>query len=170
MPWSLYKDIFLYVRERRIPAIGLNVPLHISRKVASTGFNSLSPEELRQLPPGIACDLDPEYMAYVRKVHQAHKRFKERDFQFFCEAQVLWEQAMAWYIRKYREKHPETIIVVLTGLNHALKPGIPRQLARDGAPPSIAVIVPEITDSKHPTRDADNADYLVLFDSAHATP
>jgi len=168
MPWPLYKDIFLFVRERRIPSIGLNVPMHISRKVASKGFDSLSPEELRELPPGIACDLDPEYMEYVKKVYRSHKAHGKREFQYFCEAQVLWEQAMAWYIRKYLNDNPHRMVVVLAGINHAMKPGIPRQLGRDGKPPLIAVIVPEIPGDDRGVPDISRADYLIFSHQAQA--
>jgi uncharacterized iron-regulated protein len=163
MPWPLYKNIFLYIRQRHIPAIGLNVPQYIADKVASTGFDSLSPKELRELPPGVSCDLDPQYMAYVRQVYKMHEGHGKGKFQYFCEAQVLWEQAMAWYLQKYRKKHPGQTVVVLTGGNHAMKPGIPRQLGRDSNPPTMAVIVPEIPGDDTTAMDSKQADYVILF-------
>ena len=49
--WELYHDIFMYAREKRIPLIGLNVPQEITRKVGTTGYQSLTDEELSKLPP-----------------------------------------------------------------------------------------------------------------------
>ena len=37
-PWKLYSDILLYLRDNKIPAIGLNVPAGITRKVSASGF------------------------------------------------------------------------------------------------------------------------------------
>jgi uncharacterized iron-regulated protein len=41
-PWPFYRDILLYVRDNKIPAVGLNVPIEISKKVDSSGFSSLT--------------------------------------------------------------------------------------------------------------------------------
>ncbi len=51
--WELYRDIFLYAKENRIPLVGLNVPGEITRKVGSTGFKSLTDNELSKIPPGV---------------------------------------------------------------------------------------------------------------------
>ena len=37
MPWPLYQDIFLYVREHEIPLIGLNISDGVARKGGTTG-------------------------------------------------------------------------------------------------------------------------------------
>jgi hypothetical protein len=58
--WHLYRDIFLYCRERSIPLVGLNVPRSITRKVARNGFESLNSEEIGKLPP-IVCRVDRDY-------------------------------------------------------------------------------------------------------------
>lgn len=68
MAWPLYKDIFLYAREYRIPLIGLNIPREITHKVAQNGFASLTAEERRQLPSGITCVVDARYRAFIERV------------------------------------------------------------------------------------------------------
>jgi hypothetical protein len=55
--WRLYRDIFLYAREKEIPMIGLNVSPKITRQVARKGFASLTPEQLGMLPQ-VSCRVD----------------------------------------------------------------------------------------------------------------
>ncbi len=127
--WGLYKDIFLYAREKGIPMIGLNVPREITRKVAEKGFQSLSREDRAKLPPNITCDIDKRYMDLLQRLFEIKAR-NDRTFRNFCEAQVLWDQAMAWYINQYLDENPKRKVIVLTGNIHAWKYGIPRQLQR----------------------------------------
>jgi len=157
--WDLYRDIFLFAREKKISLVGLNIPLEITRKVGQTGFLSLTDEERKQLPPGITCELDQRYMDQLIQVF----RFKVthgRSFDYFCEAQVLWDQAMAWYLSQYMHDNPDRTVVVLAGSIHAWKFGIPRQWQRYTSEEQKVIM----TDLPVP-RDqinVDEADYLVL--------
>ena len=79
--WYLYRDIFMYCRERNIPMIGLNVPRSITRKVAQNGFESLTHEEIGKLPP-IVCRVDREYEEFLRRVlggHSSESGFRRFD-------------------------------------------------------------------------------------------
>ncbi|MGE5894178.1 MAG: ChaN family lipoprotein [bacterium] len=157
--WGLYRDIFLYAREHRIPLTGLNVPKGITKKVGENGFQSLTKEERAKLPPGITCELDPRYMNFIKLVFH-FKKSNEKSFNNFCEAQVLWDQAMAWHLSQYLEKNPALSAVVLTGTIHAWKFGIPRQLGRFISVPSRVVLqeVPGL----HSRIAGEDADYLIL--------
>jgi len=157
--WGLYKDIFLYARNKKIPLIGLNVPREITRKVAQRGFKSLSMEELSELPPGITCDLDKRYMDFIKRIFE-HKGNNDDTFRNFCEAQVIWDQSMAWYISQYLKANPDRLVTVLSGTVHAWKYGIPRQLQKF-ITVKYRVILPDIPgDYRTVTRD--DADYMVI--------
>lgn len=158
--WHLYRDIFLYVREHRIPLVALNVPTDITRKVGETGFASLSDEELAQLPPGVTCDLDATYMEHLALIFQIKSR-SGRSFEYFCEAQVLWDQSMAWYLAQYMKEHPGSTVVVLAGSMHAWKYGIPKQKEKYLSSEQRVIvpdlpIIPEAVQEEH-------TDYLVLY-------
>ena len=127
--WLLYRDIFLYARNEKIPLIGLNVPREIARKVARGGFQSLSDNDLATLPPGISCDLDQRYMDFIRRLY-SFKGGKDKNFVNFCEAQVVWDQSMAWYLAKNLEENTTRKAVVLAGSVHSWKHGISRQLQK----------------------------------------
>jgi len=67
MPWLLYREIFLYSRQKRIPLVGLNVPREIISKVARQGYGSLTEAERKQLPAGLTCTVDEAYRSFIRR-------------------------------------------------------------------------------------------------------
>lgn len=161
IPWSFYKDIFLYARDRKLPMVGLNVPDNITRKVSRDGFSSLTDDELRQLPPGISCDIDLEYMEYIRNAYRIHGS-TDKSFVHFCEAQMVWDKTMAWNLAEFLRKNPKKAVIVLAGLGHSWKRGIPEQFGKLSARSSKVVLpeVPEyVTKATILSRDAD---YILL--------
>ncbi len=160
-PWPLYRDIFGYAREHEIPLLGLNVPDHIAKKVAREGFASLTREERKGLPPGISCNVDPTYMEFIRKAYAGHAK-NDRRFVNFCEAQMVWDKSMAWHLISYFKKQHGRFVVVLAGIGHAWKRGIPEQVA-SGSKYTYRVILPllpgEIDRENITTKDAD---YVLL--------
>jgi uncharacterized iron-regulated protein len=164
MPWPLYGDILTYLREERIPAIGLNLPQEISRKVSRDGFSSLTGKELDMLPPGITCSVDKQYMEFIERAYREHDR-SGGHFVNFCEAQMLWNKTMAWHLVGYLKKVPDKIVVVIAGTGHAWKRAIPEQVRELSKETHYKVILPEIPgyiDPKGVT--VADADYIVLKD------
>ena len=158
--WHLYRDIFMYCRERNIPMIGLNVPRSITRKVARQGFEALTPEEIGKLPP-IVCRVDREYEEFLRRVLGSHG--SESGFRRFCEAQLVWDTAMVIYALEYLKAHPERTVVVLCGMIHAWKKAAPEQAARQNAEVEQAVIQPAVKGRWTPESvSKEDADYLIL--------
>jgi uncharacterized iron-regulated protein len=141
--WNLYRDIFLYARQTGIPMIGLNIPRGISRKVAERGFSSLTSEELEKLPP-VTCSVDATYMAFIRQAFGLHAQDTSKSFTHFCEAQIVWDTAMASNLLTFLDQNPAYTVVVLAGSGHAWKRGIPEQVSRQ-SDTSHRVILPEIT-------------------------
>jgi uncharacterized iron-regulated protein len=144
-PWPRYRDILIYAREHRIPLIGLNIPDAISGTVARHGFDSLSAEQKKHLPPGISCDVDPAYREFIRKAYAEHPQKPDKKFLNFCEAQMVWDKAMAWRLVEFLKKDPGRTVVVLAGVGHAWKRGIPGHVARL-SPFTSRVIIPFIPD------------------------
>jgi uncharacterized iron-regulated protein len=69
---------------------------------------------------------------------------------------------MAVYSLDYLKRHPEAVVVILTGTGHAQKGAVPRQIqARSNLP--YAVILPEISGRIDPeTISNKDADYIML--------
>lgn len=161
-PWKLYGDILLYLRDNRIPAIGLNVPAEISRKVSASGFASLTQEELKKLPADVGCVVNEQYMQFIRRAY-AMQGHGGKQFQFFCEAQLLWNQAMAHNIVEYLKKNPGMKMVVLTGNGHAWKKGIPEQVRTISEGTQFRVVLHQMPGYIDPKAVApDDADYILL--------
>jgi uncharacterized iron-regulated protein len=161
-PWPLYRDIFLYLREHDIPAIGLNLPPEITRKVAAGGFASLTEEERKKLPPETGCIVNKEYMDFIRRAYSMHGH-GDRKFVYFCEAQLLWDQTMARNISEYLKRNPGKTVVVLTGSGHAWKRGMPYQLNEVSPGTSYRVLLPARPgNARSINADSSAADYILL--------
>jgi uncharacterized iron-regulated protein len=162
LPWELYRDIFLFARENRIPLVGLNVPDDLTRKVARNGFASLTDEDLKRLPQGISCEVDDTYREFIRRSHGIPGHGGQ-SFQHFCEAQLVWDKVMALNIADRLRRDPGRTVVVLAGSGHAWRRGIPAQLRQLAPDVRSAVVMPLIDGKITPERvTADDADFVVL--------
>ncbi len=154
--WRLYRPIFEYARQNRIPMTGLNVSRKVTAQVAYHGFTSLSPDQKGSLE-GITCNVTPTYRDFVKEAYGAHGH-GGMSFERFCEAQLVWDTAMAMHAVDFLTHDPDTIMVILAGSGHARKLGIPTQLEQLNSWP-YAVVLPEtkgLFDAKHvSTQDAD---------------
>jgi uncharacterized iron-regulated protein len=161
-PWAAYRPVFDYARENGVPLVGLNVAGNITRQVARGGFQSLSAVQRGQLPAAVTCEVDAAYMDYIRQAFGAHAH-GGMDFTNFCEAQLVWDKSMALHAIAYLQGRPDARMVILTGIGHAWKPGIPAQIAAYGGL-SAAVILPEVPGNIAPGRtDAAVADFIFLM-------
>lgn len=159
IPWDYYDAIFLYARNNRIPLIALNVPRIVAEQVFHSGFASLPPEIRRHLPPTATCRIDAPYMEFVRGIY-AHHTGSPAAFERFCEAQRLRNETMAWHLTDYHRKHPERTIVVLTGVGHAIRSGVPYEIGELEQVP-MTVIVPRLSPQAEDTLAPGDVDYYV---------
>ncbi len=159
-PWQAYRKIFEYARNQQIRLIGLNVPREITRQVSRNGFKSLTPQQKGKISD-ISCIVDQEYMNYIRKAFGGHGH-GQLNFIYFCEAQLVWDSAMAVYTLDYLKKNPDSMVVILSGAGHAQKGAVPRQIRMRSNLP-YAVILPEIPGSiDAATISNADADYIML--------
>jgi uncharacterized iron-regulated protein len=159
-PWSAYQMIFEYARKEKIPMIGLNVPRDITRQVSRRGFNSLSEEQKGKLAD-VSCRVDREYMDYIKKAFGSHSH-GNLNFTYFCEAQLVWDSAMAIHTLEYLKKNPDAVVVLLAGAGHVQKGAVPRQISLRSATPH-AVILPKIEGIVDlQTVGIQDADYIML--------
>jgi uncharacterized iron-regulated protein len=159
-PWSAYEMIFEYAKKEKIPMIGLNVPRDITRQVSRKGFNSLSEEQKGKLAD-VSCRVDKEYMDYIKKAFGGHGHGK-LNFTYFCEAQLVWDNAMAINTLEYLKKYPDAVVVLLAGTGHVRKGAVPRQIRIRSEIPH-AVILPRIEGIIDPqTVSIQDADYIMI--------
>jgi uncharacterized iron-regulated protein len=102
-------------------------------------------------------------MDFIRRSFGAHGH-GQGNFTHFCEAQLVWDTAMAFNVLQFLEKNPKYTVVVLAGNGHAWKPGIPDQARLQSRDVSYRVILPEIPDRLGPNDvSIRDADYLWLL-------
>ena len=131
--YHLYRPILLYARSENIPVIALNIPQEIVDKVFRSGLDSLSEEERKSVPAQMDFS-DEAYEERLKKVFLEHRdveNFKTSNFDFFYQAQILWDEAMAESVDQFLRTHPHNQMVVLAGSGHlAYGSGIPKRTAR----------------------------------------
>jgi aminopeptidase N len=128
--YDLYKPIIDFARENRIPLIALNIDREIVERVSKSGVDSLPPEMKTKVPAGMDFS-DERYRQRLKKVFEGHESIKDRNFDFFFEAQVLWDETMSQTVTDYLAAHPDYRIVVIAGSGHlTYGSGIPKRAFR----------------------------------------
>jgi len=142
--YNLYKPIIDYLKQQNIPLIALNIEKDISRKIAREGIHNLTGEEKKQLPS--ALDLsDERYRRDLNNVFTLHAKHHElEDFNYFLQAQTIWDEVMAESAHQFLVNHTEHKLVILAGNGHVRrKYGIPKRLYRRNREPFIVVVQDE---------------------------
>ncbi len=128
--YNLYRDILQFARSEGIPVIALNARKEIIRKVSREGIDSLTDDELAEIPR----DMDmtnEQYRESLKKVFARHSRGGEGSFENFLQSQILWDETMAHSVAEALKKHPDTQMVVLAGNGHVEHSwGIPGRVKR----------------------------------------
>ena len=131
--YHLYRPILLFARSEKIPVVALNQRQEIVDKVLRSGLDSLSEGEKKSVPPQMDFS-DEAYKERLKKVFLEHRdieNFKTSNFDFFYQAQILWDETMAESVDRYLRIRPEAQVVVLAGGGHlAYGSGIPKRVAR----------------------------------------
>lgn len=128
-PYHFYRALIFPARERGIRLIGINLPAKVVRKVARSGLESLTPEEKAYTAREI--DLNNEaHRAYLHEVYKDHPHDDLDNFDYFYQAQCVWEETMAENIARDLKENPGKM-VVFTGNSHIVNRfGIPERVLR----------------------------------------
>jgi len=141
-PYHFYRPLVVPARERGNRLIGINLPHRVVRKVARSGLESLTPEERGHAAEEI--DLNNEaHRQYLSEVFTHHSHGELEDFDYFYQAQCLWEDTMARNIARHLKENPGKM-VVFTGNGHIIhRFGIPdRVLGRMPAKMATILLYP----------------------------
>ena len=128
----MYQNLLLYIREKKIRLIGLNIPFHLPPKIAIGGIETLSAEDKKYLPPFIDTK-NAAHRAYVEEIFKNHHIKGRDDFETFYTAQCVWEDTMADAIARHLNGSK---MVIIAGNGHIYRKfGIPdRTYHRTGVP------------------------------------
>lgn len=137
--YHFYRPIMLLVKGKGERILAINAPDDIVRKVARSGLGSLETDERDHLPTEI--DLNNQsHRAYLFEIYKGHEHQDLKNFDYFYQAQCVWEDTMAENIAEYL-KNDKQRVVVLAGNGHIInKYGIPDRTIKR-IPVSMATIV-----------------------------
>ena len=128
--YNLYKPILDFAREEKIPVVALNIRREIIDKVSKSGLVSLSGAEKKEIPEQMDFS-DKEYRDRLIKVFKMHQNSKDRNFDFFYQSQILWDETMSMSIYEFLKKNHDYQVVVLAGNGHIqYSSGIPKRTFR----------------------------------------
>lgn len=155
--YHFYRPLMQFARERKYRVLAINAPNHLVRKVARTGLGGLEPSEREQLPKEIDLAQD-RHRAFLQGIYSEHSPRELKNFDFFYEAQCVWEETMAHNLAEHLASGKGRVIV-FTGNGHIVnKFGIPDRTVRR-VPASLVTVMPYPLNGKE-TIDRAAADYV----------
>ncbi len=120
--FALYKDILDFIKEKKIKLVGLNIPFYIQSRIRVGGIKNLSIQDKKHLPDKIDTS-NTAHRNYVESKYKLHHHKIRKNFDYFYEAQCVWEEIMAQSIARGIKNDK---MVVLSGNGHIIsKFGIP---------------------------------------------
>jgi uncharacterized iron-regulated protein len=121
-PFSLYRDILTFIKDDNQRLVGLNIPGYIPDRIRVGGIDNLLERDKILLPPNIDTT-NQAHRAYVEPIFKHHHFSGNTNFEFFYQAQCVWEDTMAASIAR---QLGDGTMVVLAGNGHIIyKFGIP---------------------------------------------
>lgn len=159
--YYFYRPLIRMAKQNNGAVLAINAPRKVVRKVARQGLESLDDSERSKIAQEI--DLSNEaHRNYVREAYERHTHGDLKEFEYFYEAQCVWEDTMAESLAEYLRKNGNKLVAFM-GNGHIInKFGVPdRTIERD--PVSMVTIMP-LPINKDITIEKETADYVWLTD------
>lgn len=139
-PYHFYRPLLLAAKQYGTRVVALNAPRDLVGKVSREGLGGLREAQRARLPREL--DLGNEaHRGYVREIYEQHDHANLREFEFFYEAQCVWDETMARNIAGFMRKHNGNMIV-FSGNGHIVRKfGIPGRTRRR-LPVSVVTVMP----------------------------
>ena len=139
--YNLYKPVIDYLIQHRIPLVALNIQGDLTRKVAREGMYDLPDKQKKELPYEMNFS-NETYRKDLNQVFDVHNGQEDlQDFNYFLQAQMLWDEGMAESAHGFLSNHPEYKMVILAGNGHVrYKYGIPERLYRRNHEPFTVIV------------------------------
>lgn len=126
--FGFYRPLLELARDYRLPALALNAPAELTRKIADDGLDGLSAEERASLPE---LDLnDPEHRAYIaEQLGMFHSDEAALDNPY--AVQVVWDETMAETSSEWLASSGDTArLLIFAGLGHCHRSAVPARITR----------------------------------------
>jgi uncharacterized iron-regulated protein len=162
--FAFYRPLLESARDRRLPALALNMQREITRKIGRTGLASLTEDELALLPE-LVLD-DAEHRSYIFGLFGVlPEHAEELGLENVYVAQTVWDETMAdTSARWLSTAGPDARLLDFAGGAHCHRSAIPRRITRRTGEPALsvhAVFESELSDG---TFTPEGYDVLVVLD------
>lgn len=128
--YRLYRPIFKYARDNKIPIIALDVSTELRIKVGRNGLDSLTSDEKTKLPEEMDME-NSDYKAFIQHAFSSYHKLADEKFNSFLQAQIVRDETMAETASKFLKAKPKSQMVILAGTGHVISGlGIPSRLKR----------------------------------------
>jgi uncharacterized iron-regulated protein len=143
-PYRFYRPLILATKGRNRRLFAINAPNRIVRKVARQGLDALTPQERDQIARHI--DLtDRQHRAFLKKIYTMHKHGDIGNFEYFYQAQCVWEDTMAEHIADFLKTHRDNLVVFAGNGHIENRYGIPNRVIKR-IPVPMAIVVTHAVD------------------------
>lgn len=136
--YNLYKPIFDYAKENKIPLVALNIDRKINKQVSNNGLLSLNQEQ-KDVAPKEIDQTNIEYKNSLNSIFKGHIPVhgkSKMNSDFFYQSQLIWDETMAEGVDNYIKLNPQKTVVVIAGSGHIENHnGIPSRVFRRNALP-----------------------------------
>jgi len=140
MDFRLYKDILVYLKENKIPLVGLNVTQKLKKRFKNSKKEPLSPEEERQIPN---IDYRDEiHHKFITNIFGEHHNMPKEMVKKFYRVQCLWEEYMAQSVADYlasADEKDKKMVVLCGGAHIVFDFGIPKRVLRRNGEPYVSI-------------------------------
>jgi uncharacterized iron-regulated protein len=135
--FGFYRPLLELAREHQLPALALNAPAELTRKIADQGLDGLSAEERASLPE---LDLnDAEHRAYVSEQLGAFHS-DQASFDNPYTVQVVWDETMAETASEWLSSNGGAAqLLIIAGLGHCHRSAVPSRITRRTGSAVLAV-------------------------------
>lgn len=155
--FRLYRPIFSYAKINKIPLVALNIPKELTQKITKVGIKGLNKKERQQLP-ALIDKSNARYVNRITSVFKKHSHTSSKGIAKFLDAQLAWDEGMAFSAAKYLNKNPTKHMVIIAGGGHVInRSGIPDRLDRQIQSRSAVVL-----NNVRETPTAAQGDYLLF--------
>lgn len=114
--FDFYRQQILFPRfEDGERVIGLNLSRSVTSQIAKGGVISLTPEQLRLMPPNFTVGRE----SYRERFFAAMGMHPTPQLENYFVAQSAWDDTMAWQTVEFLKKNPNHIFVIVVGEFHA---------------------------------------------------
>ncbi len=116
--YRYYKPIFDFARANKIDMHGVNTEHSFASKIGRGGLESLTAEELAQLPT--IDTTNAEHRFYIKSVMEGMDATSPKQFERIYQAQSLWDTVMGEGAISVAKENPGAIVIVLAGSGHVV--------------------------------------------------